>query len=82
MTQLMMKPGRSDMGRPRKQETIEKKVMDAENRVTRLRKEYDEALSELKTLREQQRLMQAQQLLDAMDKKGKSFEEVLRLVSL
>jgi hypothetical protein len=78
----MMKAGRSDMGRPRKQETIEKKVMDAENRVTRLRKEYDEALSELKTLREQQRLMQAQQLLDAMDKKGKSFEEVLRLVNL
>jgi hypothetical protein len=77
-----MKPGRSDMGRPRKQETIEKKVMDAEDRVTRMRKEYDEALSQLKTLREQQRLMQAQQLLDAMDKKGKSFEEVLRLVNL
>jgi hypothetical protein len=70
------------MGRPRKQETIEKKVMDAEARVRRLRKEYDEALSELKALREQQRLIQAQQLLDAMDKKGKSFEEVLRLVSL
>jgi len=82
MTELMMKPGRSDMGRPRKQETIEKKVMDAEDRVTRMRKEYDEALSQLKTLREQQRLMQAQQLLDAMDKKGKSFEEVLRLVNL
>lgn len=58
------------MGRPRKQETIGKKVMDAEARVTRLRKEYDEALSELKTLREQQRLMQAQRLLDAMDKKA------------
>jgi hypothetical protein len=82
MTEPMMKPGRSDMGRPRKQETIEKKVMDAEDRVTRMRKEYDEALSQLKTLREQQRLMQAQQLLDAMDKKGKSFEEVLRLVNL
>jgi len=77
-----MKPRRSDMGRPKKQETIGKKVMDAENRVARLRKEYDEALSELKTLREQQRLMQAQKLLDAMDKKGKSFEEVLRLVNL
>ena len=70
------------MGRPRKQETIEKKVMDAEERVTRLRKEYDEALSQLKTLREQQRLMQAQQLLDAMDKKGKSFDEELRLINL
>ena len=70
------------MGRPKKQETIGKKVMDAENRVARLRKEYDEALSELKTLREQQRLMQARKLLDAMDKKGKSFDEVLRLVNL
>ena len=70
------------MGRPRKQETIGKKMMDAEARATRLRKEYDEALSELKTLREQQRLMQAQRLLDAMDKKGKSFEEVLRLINL
>lgn len=83
MTQLMMmKPGRSDMGRPKKQETIEKKVMDAETRVATLKKEYDEALSELKNLREQQRLMQARNLLDAMDKKGKSFEEVLRLVNL
>ena len=70
------------MGRPKKQETIEKKVMDAETRVATLKKEYDEALSELKNLREQQRLMQARNLLDAMDKKGKSFEEVLRLVNL
>ncbi len=70
------------MGRPKKQETIGKKVMDAETRVATLKKEYDEALSELKNLREQQRLMQAQQLLDAMDKKGKSFDEVLRLVNL
>jgi len=70
------------MGRPKKQETIEKKVMDAETRVATLKKEYDEALSELKNLREQQRLMQARKLLDAMDKKGKSFEEVLRLVNL
>jgi len=70
------------MGRPKKQETIGKKVMDAETRVATLKKEYDEALSELKNLREQQRLMQARKLLDAMDKKGKSFEEVLRLVNL
>ena len=70
------------MGRPKKQETIEKKVMDAETRVATLKKEYDEALSELKNLRKQQRLMQARKLLDAMDKKGKSFEEVLRLVNL
>lgn len=70
------------MGRPKKQETIGKKVMDAETRVATLKKEYDEALSELKNLREQQRLMQARNLLDAMDKKGKSFEEVLRLVNL
>jgi hypothetical protein len=70
------------MARLRKQETIEKKVLDAETRVTRLKKEYDEALSQLKSLREQQRLVQAQRLLDAMDKKGKSFEEVLSLVNL
>jgi len=70
------------MARLRKQETIEKKVLDAETRVTRLKKEYDEALSELKDLREQQRLLQARKLLDAMDKKGKSFDEMLRLVNL
>ncbi len=68
--------------RPRKQETIEKKVLDAETRVTRLKKAYDEALSELKDLRGQQRLLQARKLLDAMDKKGKSFDEMLRLVNL
>ncbi|AEV30209.1 hypothetical protein SpiGrapes_2443 [Sphaerochaeta pleomorpha str. Grapes] len=40
------------MGRPRKSETIEKKVIDVETRVARLKEEYDEALSELKNLRE------------------------------
>jgi septal ring factor EnvC (AmiA/AmiB activator) len=70
------------MARPRKSETIEKKIMDVETRVTRLKKEYDEALSELKNLREQQRLLQAQKLLEAMDRKGKSFGEVLRLINL
>jgi len=70
------------MGRPRKSETIEKKIMDVETRVARLKEEYDEALSELKNLREQQRLLQAQKLLEAMDKKGKSFGEVLRLINL
>ncbi len=70
------------MARPRKQESIEKKILDVETRVATLKKEYEEALSQLKDLREQQRLVQAQRLLDAMDKKGKSFEEVLRLVKL
>jgi len=71
-----------DMARPRKQESIEKKILDVETRVAALKKEYEVALSQLKSLREQQRLVQAQRLLDAMDKKGKSFEEVLRLVNL
>ena len=79
---LLLRPRRYDMARPRKYETIEKKIMDVETRVARLKKEYDEALSELKNLREQQKLLQAQKLLDAMDKKGKSFDEVLRLVNL
>jgi hypothetical protein len=76
------RPRRYDMARPRKSETIEKKMMDVETRVARLKKEYEEALSELKNLREQQKLLQAQKLLDAMDKKGKSFDEVLRLINL
>ena len=70
------------MARPRKSETIEKKMMDVETRVARLKAEYDEALSELKNLREQQRLLQAPKLLEAMDRKGKSFAEVLRMVNL
>ena len=70
------------MARPRKHETIEKKIMDVQNRIARLRKEYEEALSQLKDLRGQQRLLQARKLLDAMDKQGKSFDEVLRLINL
>jgi len=70
------------MARPRKHETIEKKIMDVENRVARLKKEYEEALSELNNLREQHKLLQAHKLMDAMDKKGKSFDEVLRLINL
>jgi len=70
------------MARPRKHETIEKKIMDVQNRIARLKKEYEEALSELKNLREQHKLLQAHKLMDAMDKKGKSFDEVLRLINL
>ena len=70
------------MARSGKHGTIEKKIMDVETRAAGLKKEYEEALSELKDLREQQKLLQAQELLDAMDKKGKSFDEVLRLINL
>jgi hypothetical protein len=70
------------MARPKKQETIEKKIIEIETCVARLKKEYDQALSDLKNLREQQKLLQSQKLLDAMDKKGKSFDEVLRLINL
>ena len=44
---------------PRKNETVENKIADLERRIEKFRKKYDEALLELKSLREQQKLLQA-----------------------
>ena len=70
------------MGRPRKTQAIETRIGDAEQRVKALKAQYDAALAELKALLEEQQRIQAEKLLKAIAKSGKSFDQVLRLIEL
>ena len=70
------------MARPRKIIPIEERISKAEQKVQKTRKEYEEAYSELKELYVERNRIQADILLKAMAKKGKSFEEILRLIEL
>ena len=70
------------MGRPVTQLTIESNVRRAREKVVHCKTQYDEALKELdKALAQQDRFI-ADKILQAMKKKGKPLEEVLRLINL
>ena len=70
------------MGRPKKTVAMETRIENAEQRVRALKAQYDGALAELKTLLEEQQRIHAEELLKAIVKSGKSFDEVLRLIEL
>jgi len=63
-------------------ESLNSKIAKAETRVKSLKEGYENALRELGELRKKQREQQVSKLLDAMDKSGKTFEEVIRLIRL
>ena len=70
------------MARRMNEDSIDAKVKVAQQKVLKLKAAYDAAVAELDELRKLQRQLRADRLLDAMDKKGKSFDEVLRLINL
>lgn len=70
------------MARKMNEDSIDAKVKAAQQKVLKLKTAYDAAVAELDELRKLQRQFRADRLLDAMDKKGKSFDEVLRLINL
>lgn len=70
------------MARPKKIATIETRIGNAEQRVKNLKVQYDNALVELRTLLEDQQRVRAEELLKAIAKSGKSFDDVLRLIEL
>jgi hypothetical protein len=63
-------------------ESLNSKIAKAETKVKSLKEGYENALRELGELRKKQREQQVSKLLDAMDKSGKTFEEVIRLIKL
>jgi hypothetical protein len=58
------------------------RIAKAETRVKRMKDGYENALKELGDLRKKQREQQVSKLLEAMDRSGKTFEEVIRLIKL
>ncbi len=70
------------MARVISNESLNSKIAKAETKVKSLKEGYENALRELGELRKKQREQQVSELLDAMDKSVKTFEEVIRLIKL
>lgn len=69
------------MGRV-KTESIDARIRKAQEKVKRYKALYEASQDELEELLEQRRKIQAEELVKAMEKKGKSFDEVMRLINL
>ncbi|MFA7628968.1 MAG: hypothetical protein WCY37_06250 [Candidatus Dojkabacteria bacterium] len=70
------------MPRVSSNESMSSKIAKAEAKAARLKDGYESALRELGELRKKQRELQISKVLDAMDKSGKTFEEIIRLIKL
>ena len=70
------------MARLTKLAALELKITKAEERILSAKQEYESATADLKSLLDEKKRLQTEQLLDAIDKSGKSYEEVLRLINL
>lgn len=70
------------MGRPVTQLGVETKVKKAREKVVRCKALYDAALKELDEALAAQDKFTSDRILQAMKKKGKPLEEVLRLINL
>lgn len=63
-------------------ESMDRKISKAEAKVTKAKATYENALKEPSALRAKQKEIQVAKLIEVMDKSGKSFEEVIRLIKL
>ncbi len=70
------------MARRPSSRAVDTKIKRTQEKAMRLKKEYDDTLAVLKGLLEEKRKIQAEILLQAINKSGKSFEEVLKIIEL
>ena len=70
------------MARTKSTVSLDGRIREAERKVTEAKARYDSAVSELKSLIEKKKELQVKELMREMEKSGKSFEEVIRLIRL
>ena len=70
------------MARVKTVQSIEAQIKKAEERVTRLKGAYKDAVSQLDELNEELKTLRMKSLVEAIEKSGKSYEEVMRLIKL
>ena len=70
------------MARTKSTVSLDGRIREAEKKVTEAKARYDSAVSELKSLIEEKKELQVKELMREMEKSGKSFEEVIRLIRL
>lgn len=68
------------MARTKTMASIDAKIVRAQATVEKTKSRYDAAIAELETLYAEKRDLQAKELAVAIEKSGKSYEDVLRLV--
>lgn len=57
--------------------SIDERIESAEHEVLKLKKKYDEAVAQLKVLVEKKKAMQSAGLMSAIERSGRSYEEIL-----
>ena len=70
------------MARRKRIEVIESQIKKTTEELFALKKAYEDKAEELKHLEEEKKQIRVETLLQAIDKSGKTFEEILNLISL
>ena len=70
------------MARTKSTVSLDGRIREAERKVTEAKARYDSAVSELKSLLEERKELKVKELMREMEKSGKSFDEVIRLIRL
>lgn len=70
------------MARVSKVQALKAKIAKAEERVLSTKAEHEKAVEELKALLDEQKELETKELMTAIEKSGKSYEEILRLINL
>lgn len=60
---------------------LNQRIKKARKRVEESKAAYERASKELKNLLDKQKLMQADEIINAIEKSGKSYEEVLQSIT-
>jgi predicted transcriptional regulator len=69
------------MARKRSTETIETEINKIKANMTRLQDRYNKLADKLKELQEQKRRMEADVIMDAYLRSGKSFDEIMTFLT-
>jgi hypothetical protein len=69
-----------NMARTKTMASIDAKIVKAQTTVEKTKARYDAAIAELETLYAEKRDLQAKELATAIEKSGKSYEDVLAFV--
>lgn len=70
------------MARRPSTKAIDTRIKRTQEKAMKLKKEYDDTLAVMKGLLDEKRKIQAEILLQTINKSGKSFEEVLKIIEL
>ena len=70
------------MARVSKGQALKAKIAKAEERVLSTKAEHEKAVEELKALLDEEKELETKELMEAIEKSGKSYDEILRLINL